>query len=169
MDKVIIRNLKEGDEKDLMLLYNSLVKEKAMTVAVRKVSFKKEREYVLKSVEDQKKKLVVDLVLEINGRVVGVAGVEVKNREITNHVGNFGILLKKEARGKGFGFKLSSSVISEAKKKLKIKMVRLNVSHRNKIAIKLYEKLGFKYVGTIKKGLNFFGRYDDDVLMVKHF
>ena len=151
-----------------MLLYNSLVEEKAMTVAVKKVSLKQEREYVLKNIKDQKKKQVVDLVLEINGRVVGVSGVEVERRYITNHVGNFGILLKKEARGKGLGFKLASSIISEAKKKLKIKIVTLGVSHRNKIAIKLYEKLGFKYAGTIKKGLNFFGRYDDDILMVKY-
>jgi len=167
MEKVVIRKPKKGDEKDLMIFYNSLVEEKTMTLAVKKVTLKKEREFVQKCLKQEKEKTGVHFALEINEIILGMSGVTIDG-VITHHVGRFGIILKKEARGKGLGFKLAKTVISEAKKKLKVKIVTLNVSHRNKVAIGLYKKLGFKEVGIIKKALNFFGRYDDEVIMVKY-
>ena len=167
MDKIVIRKIRKGDEKGLLEMFNSLVVEKTMTAAIKKLTLKQEKEFVNKALDGAKNKKQLNLVLEINGKILGTAGLRIEN-DITGHVGNFGILMKKEARGRGLGFKLSRATISEAKKKLKVKIVRLNVSHRNKAAIGLYKKLGFKEVGVIKKGLQFFGRYDDEIIMVNY-
>ncbi|MDD5696610.1 MAG: GNAT family N-acetyltransferase [Candidatus Pacebacteria bacterium] len=167
MEKVVIRKIKKGDEKDLLEMFNSLVAEKTMTIATKKLTLKQEKEFVDKVLEGAKNKKQVELVLEINGKILGSAGVRIES-DITGHVGNFGILMKKEARGRGLGFRLSKATISEAKKRLKVKIVRLNVSYRNNAAVGLYKKLGFKEAGVIKKGLQFFGRYDDEIIMVNY-
>lgn len=164
---VVIRKLKKGDEKDLMELYNSLVEEKTMTLAIKKVNLKQEKEYVESRLKRAKNHKDVGLVLEVDGKILGTSGVSIEG-VITKHVGHFGILLRKEARGKGLGFQLAKTVIAEAKKQLKVKIVVLDVSHRNTVARGLYKKLGFRDVGTIKKALNFFGRFDDEIIMVKY-
>lgn len=164
MDKVVIRKLKRSDAKDLLEMYNSLVREKTMTAAVKKLSLKQEKEFIDKKLKDRG---TVDLVLVVNKKTLGICGIRIED-PVTKHVGKLGILLKKDARGKGFGFNLTNETIRAAKKKLKLKIILLNVSHRNKTAISLYKKLGFKGVGKIKKGLNFFGRYDDNIIMAKY-
>lgn len=50
---------------------------------------------------------------------------------------------------------------------MKIEMVRLNVFSRNKLAQKLYRKIGFKYAGKIPKGTKRKGKYQDDIIMYK--
>lgn len=47
-------------------------------------------------------------------------------------------------------------------------MAILKVINKNHIALHVYEKLGFKKAGEIKKGINHFGQYLDEVIMVKY-
>jgi ribosomal protein S18 acetylase RimI-like enzyme len=52
------------------------------------------------------------------------------------------IIVKPEYRGKGIGETLCSELIDKAKY-LKCKTISLNVNNDNKVAIRLYKKLGF--------------------------
>ncbi len=39
---------------------------------------------------------------------------------------------------------------------------------QNKIAQNLYRKMGFKKIGIVKKGIQYYGKYEDYIIMVRH-
>jgi RimJ/RimL family protein N-acetyltransferase len=57
-----------------------------------------------------------------------------------------GVNIKREYRNKGYGKKLIT-YIDEYLKNLKDKPIKVNLFSNNPIAIRLYEKVGFKYSG----------------------
>jgi len=63
------------------------------------------------------------LVVEANGKVMGLAEIN-KGLGGESHVGTLGIGLGREIRALGLGKKLMQAVIEEAKKNLKIEIVR---------------------------------------------
>ena len=66
-----------------------------------------------------------------------------------SHIANCGYLVKNEYRGKGIGFYLGKYSIDMAKD-LGYKSIIFNlVFDENIVSIKLWEKLGFKIIGTI--------------------
>ncbi len=67
----------------------------------------------------------------------------------SSHIANCGYIVKKEYRGKGLGLYLGKYSIDIAKE-LGYKSIIFNlVFSENIAAIKLWEKLGFKIIGTI--------------------
>ena len=68
----------------------------------------------------------------------------------------------------GIGRKLLNCVLKEAKNKLGMKIAELGVFEKNEIAKKLYRSCGFKKIGTIKGGYNYYGKYTDSIIMVKY-
>lgn len=166
--EVSIRYLCIDDTKDLLELYNSLVDEKAYTVATRKLNLKEEKEFVsnsLKKIEDGK---AIFLVIEHNNRVLGITSIIKEDASLMEHRGIFGIILSKEIRGEGVGEELMKLVIKEAKKVLNLKIITLNVFEENNIAINLYKKLKFIPVGKIEKGLKYFKKYETEIIMAKY-
>lgn len=166
--EVSIRYLCQSDTKDLLELYNSLVDEKSYTIASKKFTLEEEKLFIKDSLNKIEKGKAIFLIAEVDGHTLGVASIKKEDSPMLNHRGEFGIILKKEIRGEGVGKELMSCVIKEAKKFLKIKIVILNVFKENKIAISLYEKIGFKQVGEIEKGLKFWGKYKDEIIMVRY-
>lgn len=87
-------------------------------------------------------------------------------RKRGKHAGLFAITIAKEYRGQGIGYQLAKITIKEAKQKMTgLKIITLNVFHKNKIAQKLYEKLGFKQVGRIPKAILYKNKYIDKIIM----
>ncbi len=166
-DSFKIRYPKFEDFEDLQELINSPVEEWRYSTRQKKVNRKEGFEVLtdlLKSVENKES---VALVVEINGKVKGMANID-KKKHAQNHICELGISLGKEIRGKGIGKRLMELLIREAKKNLKTEIVELEVFGENKIAQNLYKKLGFKKVGVIKKGIKKKGKYSDKILMVKY-
>lgn len=89
------------------------------------------------------------IVAKDNNEIVGFAGIIVlpDDIEITN------IVVKKVERKKGIGILLLDKLIEISKNTGK-EIISLEVNEKNKIAIKLYEKFGFKKVGLRKKYYN---------------
>lgn len=89
------------------------------------------------------------IIAKLNNEIVGFAGVldTVDQLEITN------IVVKKNFRNKGIGNMLLDELINIAKESSK-KEITLEVNNTNLVAIKLYEKNGFKNVGFRKKYYN---------------
>ena len=89
------------------------------------------------------------LVAKDNNEIVGFAGIIVlpDDIEITN------IVVKKVERKKGIGILLLDKLIEISKNTGK-ELISLEVNEKNKIAINLYEKFGFKKVGLRKKYYN---------------
>jgi len=162
--KILMRPPKMSDLESSLRMINSLVEEKAMLTVQKKLTLKEEREYLEKIIKDRNS---IHLFLIIDKEVMGSARVT-KNNGTKNHIGELGISLRKEARGKGLGEKLTKEVISKAIKKFKLKIITLEVYSKNKIAQNLYKKMGFQKVGIIKEGIKYFDTYEDVVIMVKY-
>jgi len=165
--EIHIRYLCEDDTKDLLKLYNSLVDEKALTIATEKLKLKQEREFVNDSLSEIEKGNTIFLVAEYDKTVIGNVSIK-KQGLLEEHVGDLGIIILNGFRGEGLGRELMNECIKEAKRFLKIKIVTLSVFKENKSAILLYEKMGFSKFGEIKKGFKHFGRYKDELFMVKY-
>ncbi len=162
--KILMRPPKMSDLESSLRMINSLVEEKAMLTVQKKLTLKEEKEYLEKIIKDRNS---IHLFLIIDKEVMGSARVN-KNNGTKNHIGELGISLRKEARGKGLGEKLTKEVISKAIKKFKLKIITLEVYSKNKIAQNLYKKMGFQKVGIIKEGIKYFDTYEDVVIMVKY-
>ena len=166
--EVLFRCTEAKDAKGIFLMQTSLYKEKAMSAMNNKPEFKKVKEKLIRRIKEAKNKEMVDLVVEYGGKIMGRAMVFKSNGRAERHVGTFAIHLEKGIRGKGIGSELMDIIIKEAKKVLKIKMITLGVIADNKTAIKLYKKKGFKQYGKLGKGMQFFNKLVDEILMVKY-
>ena len=91
--------------------------------------------------------------------VLGFAGIIVSldDSEITN------IVVRKDIRKKGIGTMLLEKLI-EMSKDLKKDSISLEVNEKNYAAIKLYESLDFKALGSRKK---YYNGKDDAIIMTK--
>jgi ribosomal-protein-alanine N-acetyltransferase len=86
------------------------------------------------------------MVLEDNERLVGFAIMAISSEE--SHLLNIGV--NKDFRGSGFGEQLLKKMIIAAEV-MGSKKIILEVRVSNKIAYRLYEKLGFHEIGERKK------------------
>ena len=103
-----------------------------------------------------------------NDKPVGMITFVLKNKAKTRHIANiFGVYVKQEFRGQGIGEKLIESAISSIKNNRNAIKINLNVNAKQKAAVKLYEKYGFKTVGRLKKDLHVNGKFYDELIMEK--
>lgn len=86
------------------------------------------------------------MVLEDNERLVGFAIMAISSEE--SHLLNIGV--NKDFRGSGFGEQILKKMIIAAEV-MGSKKIILEVRVSNKIAYRLYEKLGFQEIGERKK------------------
>ena len=103
-----------------------------------------------------------DYIVAVYGKeVVGYAGLwqPIDEGHITN------IVTKKDKRGSGIGAKMLDEIIKLAKSK-QLQCVTLEVNVHNEVAIKLYEKYGFKEVGRRPK---YYNGTDDAIIMTLEF
>lgn len=107
------------------------------------------------------------LVAEVDGRVVGNAGLHRNRRPRNLHVAAFGISVHDASQGQGIGKALLAALIDAADRWLNIVRIELEVWPDNERAIKLYESFGFVSEG--RKRMNAFrdGQYVDSLLMAR--
>jgi len=157
-----------NDLKSTLEMINSLVEEKAYIIVQKKLTLKEEKEYLKNVMKEIKNKSAVYLVLDIDGKVRGNARVSLIDSGPRKHMGELGISIMKEARGKKLGEKLFKKIVEKAVKELKVKIITLYVVSKNKVAINLYKKMGFKKISTIEKGYNHYGELLDNITMIKY-
>ncbi len=83
------------------------------------------------------------MVLEENGQIVAAGCIRRKFQEIWL----YGIEVRKDMRGKGFGKELMLQLLTYVEQHYKQKSVRLTVARDNMVAVNLYKKLGFQMMG----------------------
>lgn len=168
--KLDIRLLSKSDlkpPKKFQNFINSLIREKAQIILNKKLSLKEEKIFLKNTLKQIKKRSGIFIVAEHNHLIAGTAGINLKgNRE--NHIGEFGITVRKNYRGIGLGNYLTRKAIEFAKKRLKPtpKIIRLSVFSTNKPAISLYKKFGFKKVAEIPDQIEFRGKLVNEVIML---
>lgn len=98
------------------------------------------------------------------GRVIGWCDISPLNRPVFAHVGSLGIGLLESYRRLGIGKKLMQAAIQKAEQK-GLTRIELSVREKNKPAIALYEKLGFKIEGFHKNAVCIEGKYENHIFM----
>ena len=88
--------------------------------------------------------------------ILGFAGIKI----ILDEAELMNIVIKKESRNCGTGYKLLQAIIQKAQQ-LKLKTIFLEVNEQNAPAINLYKKLNFKQIGIRK---NYYGN-NNGILM----
>jgi len=93
-------------------------------------------------------------VAEENGKILGTYFIKPNQAGLGAHIANCGYMVHPEARGRGLGKQLFDHSWLVAKE-LDYKGMQFNfVVSTNRVAVKLWKKLGFKIIGTIPKGFN---------------
>jgi len=97
-----------------------------------------------------------------------VGYLSLQNINYIDRVGEFGIIIDKKYRGKGFAKEAISLFLDYLNKNFAIRKVTLKVFSDNLIAIELYKKLGFEIEGKLIKH-SFSNSIFKDVLIMSKF
>ena len=133
----------------------------------KKMSRKEESEWLSGTLKKMEKKTKVDLIVEVDGEMAGHGGVEKAGLGATRYVALLGIGLGRKYRDMGIGTELIKTLCDVAKDVLKARVVQIPFYENNKIARRAYEKGGFREAGRIPKGCYYYGKFYDEVIMVK--
>lgn len=98
-------------------------------------------------------------------KIVGSCGID-RGGTREWHVGKVGLMIDRDFRNEGIGRCLLEMILAQAKK-MKIKIATLAMFSDNEVAIRLYQKLGFKEYGRLPGGLNRKDKFSDLVEMYK--
>jgi len=166
---LVIRYPEVSDLKEVWRYANALSEERTFVLFQgEKISLQKEREWLGKLIESNKKRQGVTLLVVTGKKIVGICGIQAKKKKIHRHIGSFAISVANSFRGEGIGWLLMNAVLEETKKKLNgIKTITLEVFEENKAARKMYKKIGFKEIGVLPAALRYKGGYSNEVLMYK--
>lgn len=168
MSELVIRSLEKSDAPQVIPYMTSMYAESPFLTRYSdewKISIEDEAT-LLESVEKAENRLILggflghDLVALCDFSPVGSA-YKIAHRCQT------GISVTTIQQGKGIGSFLMESLLSSAKQ-IGFSQMELEVVTTNNTAIRLYEKFGFRRVGTIPRGFRYKeGYYEDLLLMVK--
>jgi RimJ/RimL family protein N-acetyltransferase len=107
------------------------------------------------------------IVAEVEGRLAGNCGLNIKTKSKVKHRSEIGLGLLKEFWGLGIGSAMFDEMITAAKTRGCTQM-ELLVIQGNERGMSLYVKKGFKVVGTIPNAIHLpDGSYLDEYVMVK--
>ena len=106
------------------------------------------------------------LVGEVDGRVVGYAGLHVRDGK-RRHSAWLGIAVHDEFAGRGVGRALMAALLDLADKWIGLLRVDLEANADNERAIAMYRRFGFVEEGRQKKAYFTDGEYVDSVLMAR--
>jgi putative acetyltransferase len=106
------------------------------------------------------------LVGEIDGRVVGMAGIHGRSGK-QRHSASIGMAVHDAFTGRGLGRALLGSLLEIADQYLGLRRVDLEVLADNERALRLYEKVGFEREGVQRQAFFRDGQLIDLILMAR--
>lgn len=163
-ENIIIRHATPRDAKGIVELLKSVVEEKiyVLTEFVN-ITEEEEKNYLRNLRPDRE----LVLVAEYDSRIIGILTLNPYRRSLSpkvQHVGEMGISIHRDFRGRGIGQKLIeySKVWAQINGYEKI---CLSVFSSNERAINLYKKCGFVEEGRRKNQFKIEKTYADEILM----
>lgn len=162
----LIRYPREGDQAEMRNYLNKLSAEQTFVrFQGEEISMEDEEKYLRQQLEKIKKKRTVELFIESEGEIIGIAAVDLKDKT-ESHEGVLGISVSKDFRGIGLGKKLMELTIEEAKKELPdLRIISLGVFGNNDLAYGMYKQFGFTEYGRLPEGSRHKDQYVDHVYM----
>jgi len=124
------------------------------------------RASVIKKVKDAQDGKDLRFVAKANGEIIAHVKYE-KGHGIHKHIVHVtSLIVSNQYRRKGIANKLVLFSMKQLPKETKI--ITLAVDNKNKPAINLYKKIGFKKYGLLKKASLIKGKYVDNYMMELH-
>lgn len=111
----------------------------------------------------EKKRIVFGIYKKENLELIGY--VSLNDIDYLSRTGNFGIILRKNFRGKGYSKETMDLFFNYLRKYIRIRKISLQVLAINMNAIELYRKYGFKQEGILKEHVYFNEKYEDILIM----
>jgi len=143
---------------------DSVIAEKDYILLKKKVSLEEEIKFIKKAIIGPEKDSYT-FVVECDKKIVGTTTTN-KKMGVMDHIASTGFVIRKEYRSIGIGNEMIKIAIATAKK-MKCKILELEVFSTNKRAISLYEKFGFKKVARLPKTIQRRGKLIDEFIMFK--
>jgi RimJ/RimL family protein N-acetyltransferase len=155
-----------GDETILFEYAQTLQAEDAYVLLnpTAPVTYTEEQTYLNDSLRKITANWQIHYLAFYQGKIMGSCQITKLGRR-KMHCGSFGISLLNGFRHDGIGSQLSSLVLSEAKTKLNLQLITLEVFSGNLPAQSLYHKLGFIPYGRIPNGLQYKEGFNDAIYM----
>lgn len=161
---VTLRYPRKDDLSEMLRYVNELIKEDIyVLVSGKPITRDEEEKFLNDTIEQINKKQTVTLVVEIKGKIAGIAGVT-REKYRKQHVGIPGISLAPEYREEGIGKIVFETLILESKR-MGMRLLVLHCFENNVRALHLYKSLGFKKLGIIPGAVLFKGDYIGEVDM----
>ena len=107
------------------------------------------------------------LVAEVDGRVVGLVGLEVNRRPRRRHAADLGMAVDQDSQGQGVGTALLTAVLDLADRWLNLHRIELEVMCDNGRATRLYQRHGFEIEGRLRDFSFTAGSYADAFTMAR--
>lgn len=168
-EQILFRYLQLSDVDEMTKYINKLSQEDTyITFSGEKISRNEEKKFIVKSIKDIVNHDSVIIVALAHKHIIGICDVTRNKSDKKRgwHVGNFGVSVSKQYRGKGIGKKLIEITIQEAIKNIKgLKQIQLECYGPNIHAQALYKTIGFKEYGRIPKAILYRNKYVDKVIM----
>jgi RimJ/RimL family protein N-acetyltransferase len=162
--KVILRTPRWEDLDDLLEFINSLVEEGAEILVDREQTREQEVDWLAHQISRLEKGEDLCVAAEADRRVVGNSEVARLGARRQSHVGLLGIAVRDGYRDLGIGTEMMKVLINESRN-AGLRVIVLDVFATNGRARHVYEKIGFREVGRIPKGIFKDGEYIDLVRM----
>lgn len=157
------RKIRIGDAKAGREFINSLVEEGVDIGTRRKFSLSRERKWLKELRSDRSRTCLCAFDNKI---LAGSAEVRQGRDDVSRHVGEFGISVKKEYRGTGLAHSIARKIFALAKKR-GVSILRLRVFSTNRRALRFYRKLGFRKIAVMRREIRISRRYIGAYLMEK--
>jgi putative acetyltransferase len=103
----------------------------------------------------------------LDGRAVGAVNLSQRARARIDHSGQVGLMVHEDYWGLGIGSQLMAAALDIADNWLGLKRVELGVFVENRVAIHLYEKLGFEREGVRRRAAFGPGGWQDEMVMAR--
>lgn len=127
-----------------------------------------EEEKILEKIGKSQKQAL--FVAEVDGQIVGTGTYTGSNNKRMAHRGSIGLCVQKLYWSQGIGSALIEALIGFGKNTGQAKIISLGVRSDNHAAIHLYEKYGFKKIGTFEGYYEIEGKLIDvDYMNLKLF
>jgi len=161
---IVLRTPRWEDLDDLLEFINSLVIEGADILVDREQTREQEIDWLAHQISRTEKGEDLCVAAEVSGRVVGNSEVTKFSARRQSHVGLLGIAIKEGYRDMGIGTEMMKVLIDESRN-AGLRIIVLDVFATNKRARHVYEKIGFREVGKIPKGIFKDGEHIDLIRM----
>ena len=161
-EKCVLRPLRMEDAKILSEIANDIEVRDYLSNVFPYTEIVEEN--FIKSLSSQKVPTDIVFGIEIDGKLIGTVGIHRINWASRN--GYLGIaIFDKGFWNRGIGTEATSLILKYAFEYLNLHKILLEVYEYNERAIRVYEKLGFKREGILRKNHYLKGKYHDVIVM----